>query len=285
MSKPFVRWVGGKTRLIPELWKHLPKEYDGLIPDDVTYYEPFAGGGAMLFTLQPKHAVISDVNTDLICAYLAVKNFPEELIARLYQHAGHATDREYYYRVRALDRDMEWAHPWTEHANIIERAARLLFLNRTCFNGMYRVNKKGFFNVPYGYNCVKDGAVVQTEIIRAAHAYLSGNYVAIGQASYADVLRDCDSDSFVFLDPPYDDTFNGYSPDKFDDKMQERLFLEVLNLDVWGVKFMLTNKDTPFIRDLYSGFFNIHEVEAPQQLSGKASARVPRKELIITNYD
>lgn len=284
MSNPFVRWVGGKTRLIPELWKHLPKEYDGLIPDAVTYYEPFVGGGAMLFALQPKHAVISDVNTDLICAYFAVKLFPEELIARLYQHAGHATDKEYYYKVRAFDRDMEWAQPWTEHANIIERAARLLFLNRTCFNGMYRVNKKGFFNVPYGYNCVKDGAVVQTEIIRMAHAYLSGNDVAICQASYTDVLRDCDSSSFIFLDPPYDGTFDQYTKDCFGHDEQDELYLHLYEAHKAGAKFIMTQKDTPYIRHLYE-HCNIYTVEAPQQLAGKASARVPRKELIITNYD
>lgn len=283
MIKPFVKWVGGKTRLLPELIKRLPPEYGGRIPDNVFYYEPFVGGGAMLFALQPRYAMVNDINLELITAYRAVTYHPDKLIKRLMEHTEHVLDEAYYLKVRAMDRAPGWRDNWWEEDNVVEHAARLLYLNKTCFNGMYRENKDGFFNVPYGYNWQLAGAAVDRDTIFDDHMYLSVHDVAAYNMGYQDFLDEVFSDNFYFIDPPYDGTYNQYGAARFDKGDQCDLANCVHKIDRCGAKFMLTNSDTPLIRKLYS-CYNIHELKAPQLLAAKTSARVPRNELIITNY-
>lgn len=167
LIKPYLKWAGGKRQLLFEIWKHLPPRIS-----EYTYYEPFVGAGAVLFNLQPKRAVINDSNSQLILTYHVVRNYIEELIDALRVHQKNNSEK-YYYEVRAQDRDQVFFQSLSD----IQKAARLIFLNKTCYNGLYRVNSRGLFNVPYGR--YKNPAICEETVLRAVHNYLQNNEIEI----------------------------------------------------------------------------------------------------------
>jgi DNA adenine methylase len=264
---PFLKWAGGKRCLIKELKAHLPDKFD-------TYYEPFVGGGALFFSIgkQLKYACLSDSNFELILTYKAVQKEPEKLLSLLKKHKeSHSND--YYYKIR------------NKHniSNPLEVAARLIYLNRTCYNGLYRVNKLGHFNVPVG--TYKNPTIVNETNILACHNILKN--VKIEMRSY-ETIRPKTGD-FVYFDPPYHPTdaisFTNYTKLDFTEKDQANLRDFATTLHKKGVKVMLSNSYTPFILNLYkSSIFKINIVKAPRFVNCKKDKRNPVKEVIITNY-
>lgn len=271
--KPVTKWVGGKRQLLPEILKIIPKSYN-------RYFEPFVGGGALLFKLAPKNPVINDQNSDLINIYQSIKNNPEELIKLLEKHQKN-NSKEYYLNLRSVDRD-ERLDLMTD----VERAARILYMLRVDFNGLYRVNKKGQFNVPYGK--YKNPKIVNKENIRAVNQYFNQSNVEILNQDFASAILEAKSNDFVYFDPPYiplstTSSFTSYTEDGFDQKDQIRLADKFYELASKGVKVMESNSDTAATRELYKNA-NIYEVKAKRMVNAKASGRGKINELIITSY-
>lgn len=270
--KPFLKWAGGKTQLLPQLVEHIPN-FD-------TYYEPFLGAGALLFELQPKRAVIADVNAELINCYRAIKHNSEELVAII---NSFPINSEFFYRLRAADRDLSFALK-----SDVWKAARIIYLNKTCFNGLYRVNNKGEFNSPWGkYSNPK---IYDWDNLQFVNSYLNNSSVKIIDQDFEALLRSefFAASSFVYCDPPYDvlsDTsdFTGYSAGGFTRKHQWglRACVDILSRD--GVKVLVSNADTPFIRDLYKDY-EIVEVQAKRSINSKGNKRGNVTELLIKNY-
>ncbi|MBD2344984.1 DNA adenine methylase [Anabaena subtropica] len=266
--RPFLKWAGGKGRLISQYLPYLPKNYQ-------TYYEPFLGGGALFFYLQPTKSILTDINSELITTYRCVRDRVEELISLLKEHKS-KHDRDYYYSVRGKFVDNE-----------LEQAARFIYLNKTCYNGLYRVNSQGKFNVPLGkYN---NPNICQEDLLRATSAVLSTS--EIKQTDFIDVLNCAtSSDDFVFLDPPYypisnTSYFTGYSKNSFGDKDQERLRDTCAELASRGVKVVVCNSDCEFIKHLYQEIgFNIYYIEAARSINSNTKKRGMIKELLITSY-
>lgn len=270
---PIVKWAGGKRRLLDRI---LP-----LIPEHDIYYEPFFGGGAVLFALKPEKAVINDSNADLMDIYRVIKSEPEKLIALLEEHAEKDC-KDYYYEVRALDRDFDRY----ESLSDAERAARFLYLNKTCFNGLFRVNRSGEFNVPYGR--YKNPEIVGAEGIRAISEYLNEAKIRILSQDYREVFRGIRENAFVYMDPPYmpiseTSSFTGYTAAGFDRQQQTELKKQCDKLDRKGVKFMLSNSSCDFITKLYRDY-HIEHVSAPRSVNAKADGRGRVEELLIMNY-
>jgi DNA adenine methylase len=270
---PFVKWVGGKRQLLLEIEKFVPKSYRN-------YFEPFVGGGAVLFYLQPKHAVINDNNEELINVYKVIKNNPEELIEDLEKHEN---SKEYFYRIREYDRDKKYYNNLTG----IEKASRILYLNKTCYNGLFRVNSSGEFNAPYG--SYKKPRIVNDVVIRAVSVYLNGSGVTILNQDYEKSLTKADASSFVYFDPPYDPVsnsanFTGYTKSGFTRDEQKRLKSVCDWLNKKGVRFLLSNSSTDFIRDLYSEY-EIHEVLARRAVNSNARGRGEIKEILVRNFE
>jgi len=266
--RPFLKWAGGKSRLIQQYIPYLPKSYKN-------YYEPFLGGGAVFFHLQPNVALLTDINAELITTYCCVRDNVEELIYILKEHKNRH-NRDYYYSVRA---NFEFTG--------LEQAARLIYLNKTCFNGLYRVNSQGKFNVPLGR--YENPNICPEDLLRAASAALSTS--EIKQADFADILNYAtSSDDFVFCDPPYHPIsntsyFTGYSQNSFDKKDQECLRDICVELASRGVKVMVCNSDCEFIRSLYKQInFNIHLIEAARSINSNIKKRGMIYELLITSY-
>ena len=208
--KPFLKWAGGKTQLLPELRKYLPPEFN-------RYYEPFVGAGAVLFELQPYTAVINDVNAELINCYNMIKWFLKMLVMEL---SGYKNDEDFYYSVRALDRVRNNFKP------DVESAARTIYLNKTCFNGLYRVNSKGQFNTPYGR--YKNEFKPDEETILAVSKYLNESQVTILSGDFETTVKDAREGDFVYFDPPYDPVsetanFTAYNSGGFSRGDQARL--------------------------------------------------------------
>ena len=269
---PFLKWVGGKRQLIPVLSTLFPESY-------TTYCEPFLGGGAMLFALQPEKAIVNDVNGELINVYKVVRDHVDELIAALKKHVN---TYEHFQVVRGLDRDA------IKYASLsdAEKAARIIYLNKTCFNGLYRVNKKGQFNVPFG--SYKNPKILDEPLLRAVSFYLNNNQVSIFNEEYTSVLNKLPEGSFVYLDPPYDpvsDTsnFTSYAKDGFGKEEQIRLRDACTSLNERGIQFMLSNSATPFIMDLYSSF-DVQIVHANRFVNSNASGRGKVEEVVVRNY-
>ena len=264
--RPFLKWAGGKTRLISQYKDYFPQHYQ-------TYYEPFLGGGAVFFYLQPSKAVLTDINADLILTYRCVRDDLEDLITSLQAHKQrHNSD--YYYDVRN-------SYTGTD----LEKAARFIYLNKTCFNGLYRVNSQGKFNVPVGK--YKNPGICQEEILKVASVALKK--VAIKQANFEEVLNYATgSNEFVYFDPPYyplnkTSNFTAYSNFCFDENQQIKLRDIFIKLADKGVKVMLSNSDCPFIRDLYSDF-NIHTISAARSINSDAQKRGKINEVLVTSY-
>ncbi|AEF81357.1 DNA adenine methylase [Leadbettera azotonutricia] len=274
--KPYLKWAGGKRQLLSEIKKHLPQNINSL-----TYYEPFVGAGAVLFDLQPQKAVINDFNTELILTYRVIKDHIEELIQELQIHKE-KTNEAYYYEIRATDRDKTEFNTLSE----IKRAARLIYLNKTCYNGLYRVNSQGLFNVPYGR--YKNPAICEEPVLRAVHNYLAANEITITSGDFEDAVKNINKESFVYFDPPYhspDKTnFTGYQADGFNEDEQIRLRDTFLNLTKQGIQCLLSNSDTPFIRELYQNpSFEIIAVLAKRTINSDADGRGKVNEVLIKN--
>lgn len=266
--KPILKWVGGKRQLLDDI---LP-----LIPQCSTYVEPFVGGGAVLLSLQPKKAVINDYNAELINVYVCVRDHLEELLEMLERHkelnsAGH------FYKVRALDRE-----PGFEDLPPVERAARIIYLNKTCYNGLYRVNSAGQFNSPYGK--YKNPAIVNEPVVRAMSTYLNGG-VKILCGDYGQALKGLRKGAFVYLDPPYmpissSSSFTGYTEGGFGYDEQARLKEECDKLASKGIHFMQSNSDCPEIRALYSDY-EILTVKAKRAINSRGNRRGEINEVLI----
>ncbi|MGF1588699.1 MAG: DNA adenine methylase [Pleurocapsa sp.] len=268
-AKPFVKWVGGKTQLLPELKVRIPS-------DLAKYFEPFAGGGALFFNLQPEHSTLIDINEELTNAYRVIKYLTEELIADLKRHIY---EKDYYYQIRNVDRRCEYKS-WSD----VQRASRLIYLNKTCFNGLYRVNSKGEFNTPIGQ--YKNPKIVDEINLRACSQALQK--AEIVNASFLEVEEKVWGDDFVYFDPPYaplnaTSNFTGYSQKGFDDQMQLDLRNLCDRLNAKGVRFMVSNSNAPLILDLYDNY-KIELVYATRAINSKGHKRGKIPEVIITNY-
>ncbi|MBD0269861.1 MAG: DNA adenine methylase [Cyanobacteria bacterium Co-bin8] len=267
--RPFLKWAGGKGRLLEQYYPYFPKSFD-------TYYEPFLGGGAIFFHLTGRFrtAVLADINPELVNVYQCVRNQVEDLIALLQEHRQQHS-QTHYYAVRSQ----------TELSCSVQRAARLIYLNKTCYNGLYRENSKGHFNVPMGR--YKKPAICDPDLLRSAALALQSAHIK--QASFDFVLQRATSRyDFVYFDPPYypisaTSNFTGYSRYGFTTADQEQLSQVFATLAERGVQVMLSNSDCPFIRDLYAGF-NIHTIQATRAINSKACRRGKITELLITSY-
>ena len=267
--RPFLKWAGGKTQLLPHLIHRIPNSFN-------RYIEPFIGGGALFFALQPKVALIADCNQELINCYQVVRTDVEALIEEL---KVYRYDKEMYYAVRELDRRPDFGE-----LSRVKRAARLIYLNKTCFNGLYRVNSKGYFNVPFG--TYTDPTIVDAENLRACSKVLQRTVIQSG--NFEQVLEIAEAGDFVYFDPPYAPSSctadcTSYSKEGFDDAAQEMLLLVCLQLNQRGVKWMVSNSNTTLIQELYRGF-KVEPVGASRAINSKASKRGSVIELLIRNF-
>lgn len=270
---PFVKWVGGKRQLLDEIDKYIPKHY-------TKYYEPFLGGGAVLFHIQPSDAVVNDTNEELINLYTVIKESPEKLILDLKKHQN---DEDYFYEVRSWDRDKSKFDSLSD----IEKASRIIFLNKTCYNGLFRVNNAGEFNSPFGR--YKNPNIVNEVTIRAVSKFLNKNGITFYNTDYKKVLSWTRKGAFVYLDPPYDPVsdsanFTGYTSSGFDKEEQQRLKEACDKLNERGVKFLLSNSSTDFIREIYKDY-EIIPVQAKRNINSKGCSRGDVTEVLVRNYD
>lgn len=270
---PVVKWVGGKRQLLPTLTPLLPERF-------TTYCEPFLGGGAMLFWRQPQRAIVNDVNSDLIQMYEVIRDNVEDLILELEKHKNEST---HFYEVRDWDRNKE---KYGKLSNI-EKAARIIYLNKTCYNGLFRVNNAGEFNTPFGN--YKNPNIVNAPTLRAVSAYFQKAEMTFSCRDYADVLAEIPRTTFVYLDPPYDpvsDTanFTGYSRGGFcrDDQIRLRECCD--DLTQRGIKFMLSNSATDFIKEQYEAY-HITIVKAKRAVNSDAAGRGQVDEVVVRNYE
>ena len=270
---PVLKWVGGKRQLLPEIRKRIPKKYK-------VYYEPFLGGGAVLFDLQPKKAIVNDLNSELINVYKTIKSFPTELVEELRKFSN---DEETFYNIRNIDRDKT---KYQELSNI-QKAARIIYLNKACFNGLYRVNNAGEFNSPFGR--YKNPNIVNDKTIYAVSKYFNTADITFKNGDFEECIKEIQKDSFVYLDPPYDpisktSNFTGYNQGGFSDEEQIRIKNMCDRLNENGIKFLLSNSATPFIKELYKDYI-IDIVSAKRSVNSKADKRGEIEEVLIRNYD
>ena len=280
-TRPFVKWAGGKRRLAAELTRLAP-------PDFRRYLEPFVGGGALFFHLHnlgrvAHGAVLSDLNAELMTCYQVVQDETTlaKLIRLLRRHARHVLDADYYYRVRALDRKASFL----ESNAPVERAARAIFLNHTCYNGLYRLNSKGQFNVPYG-KWRRPPSLCDEANLWACHRALQG--VDLHQESFEKCPERARKDDFVYLDPPYvplspTSSFTTYTGTEFREEHQRRLAGLFRQLDERGCLVMLSNSAAPLIHSLYRGF-RFETVLARRAINCKPGGRGEIEELVVMNY-
>lgn len=269
---PFLKWVGGKRQLMNDIEPLLPTKIS-------TYYEPFVGGGAVFLTTQPNKAVINDYNAELINVYETIRDNVEDLIEDLNLHENEA---EYFYSIRMLDRQEGF-----DELSPVKRASRVIYLNKTCFNGLYRVNSSGEFNTPFGR--YKNPNIVNETVLRAVSNYLNTNNITFMSGDFEDALRGIRKGAFVYLDPPYDpisksSNYTGYTEGGFNEDQQIRLRDVCRKLDEKGIKFLLSNSATPFIKEIYADF-EIVEVGASRQINSVASKRGEVKEVLVRNYE
>ncbi len=269
---PVVKWVGGKRQLLDALTPLMPARIS-------RYCEPFVGGGALLFRCQPPTAHINDINAELINIYRTIQQDVEALIAALAQHRNEA---DHFYAVRDWDRDKA-AY---DRLSDVQKAARILYLNKTCYNGLFRVNAAGEFNTPFGR--YKNPNIVNAETLRAVSAYFNTAAIRFSSTDYAAVLDEVPKGTFVYIDPPYDpvsDTanFTGYTKGGFDRSEQTRLRDCCDALDRRGIRFMLSNSATDFIKSLYARY-NITIVQAKRAINSVSTGRGAVDEVVVRNY-
>jgi DNA adenine methylase len=273
LVRPFLKWAGGKRQLVGTIRKYIPRQYN-------LYFEPFVGAGAILFDLQPAAALINDVNEELINCYRVVKEYSEELITDAKQHPN---TKKHFYDLRSLDRQLAFSE-----LSQLSRASRILFLNKTCFNGLFRVNSRGHFNVPYSK--YSNPLIVDEVAIRAVSRYFNSSRIEMSSQDFETALSGAGRGDFVYLDPPYDpvsdtSSFTGYNLPGFDRKEQRRLKKACDELTDRGCKILLSNSATPFIRDLYRNKrrYTIVEVKANRNINSVGKGRGKIKELLIFN--
>jgi DNA adenine methylase len=265
---PIVKWVGGKGKLLPELARRAPTTFH-------RYFEPFVGGGALFFHLAPRAAVLSDTNAELVGCYRAVQSNVEAVVTALARHRERHSE-EYFYAVR---------EGWNEGKlrTSAERAAAFIYLNKTCYNGLWRVNSRGLFNVPAG-RYVNPG-ILDAERLRAASSVLRAATLQV--APFEAVLADARRGDFVYFDPPYHPVsatadFTSYTAEGFGTDDQERLAETFARLDDRGCAVMLSNSDTPFTRRLYARW-RVERVLCARAVNSRADRRGAVGELLVTN--
>lgn len=272
LAVPFVKWAGGKRQLMESITPLLPKRIS-------SYCEPFLGGGAVFFSLQPKKAVVNDLNQDLMLVYETIRDDVDALISSLQTHENTA---DYYYMMRDMDRDKKAYSALSR----VEKASRLLYLNKTCFNGLFRVNSSGEFNTPFGH--YKNPNIVNEPVLRAVSQYFSASSITFCSEDFSQTLERVGKGSFVYLDPPYDPlsgtaNFTGYNQGGFGRAEQIRLKEACDRLTKRGVKFMLSNSATDFIRELYQAY-DVTVVKAKRAINANARKRGAVEEVLIRNY-
>lgn len=271
--RPFVKWAGGKTGLLDQLLARIPD-----LSKLDWYYEPFVGGGALFFSVAPESATLNDYNPHLINAYRVIRETPEQLYEVLLR-MGERHSKEYFYKVRtAFNSSLEQSYSTTQEDRLFHAAA-FLYLNKTCFNGLWRENRQGQFNVPLG--SYTNPKIADWETIWNAHlAMASGTELEITCGSYEQVrIR---GNCFYYLDPPYDETFTGYTKKGFDFTCQEQVADYCKAIDRAGSKFLLSNSWTGGIRDLYKDYV-CEQIEAPRGISGRGPKSIP--EILVRNYE
>lgn len=267
---PFIKWAGGKKQLLRQIDKYLPQKYN-------KYLEPFAGGGALFFYLLPNKAILIDNNKELINCYRVIQNIIGELIKSLKKHKN---EKDYFYKIRSLDRIPEEF----KKLSSVERASRTIFLNKCCFNGLYRVNSKGEFNVPFGkYEnpkfCDEENLLTVNKVLKD---------IQIINGDFKECLELAEKDDFIYFDPPYQPisttaNFTSYTKENFNKEDQVRLFKVYEELDNRGCKVMLSNSYNEFILDLYKKY-DLKTVYARRAINSDASGRGQIKEVLIINY-
>ena len=276
VPKPFVKWAGGKRQLLPVIASHIPSKFE-------RYFEPFLGGGAVFFSLVSKERKtkwhISDLNSDLVLSYVTIRDNVKELVSSLETHAENYSKNQstYYYKIRE-----------TNPKNGIDRVSRLIFLNKTCFNGLYRVNSKGKFNVPVGRYVNPN--IVNKENLFEVSKVLQSKDVSIKCQDFEDALKGVGQGDFVYLDPPYQPvsstaSFTSYTDSDFDFSDQERLYAKFKALDKKGVKVLLSNSKSDEIVKLFREFSDgIIEINANRFINSVSQKRTGHTELLIKNY-
>lgn len=274
--KPFTKWTGGKRQLLPELLSLMPKNYD-------QYFEPFIGGGALFFDTMPKKATINDFNKDLVLAYRQIRDDVELLISYLEKHKMN-NSKDYYLKIRSLDRE-EGFHRLSD----VEKAARLIYMLRVDFNGLYRVNSKNQFNVPYGK--YQNPKIVDIDLLTKINKYLNDADIKILQGDFELAVSEAKEGDFVYFDPPYapvspTSSFTSYTHEGFDIWDQKRLKDVFLKLTNRNVKVMMSNSDVELIHELYGQIDNvdIKIVGANRMINSRSSGRGKVNEVIIRNY-
>ncbi|MDR0511204.1 MAG: DNA adenine methylase [Rikenellaceae bacterium] len=274
LISPFVKWAGGKRQLLDAIV--------ALCPPDMryhTYVEPFIGGGALFFHLQPDNAIINDLNSELINVYNMVKDNLTELVADLKKHKN---ESKYFYELRSLDRSADFAS-----MDKVKRASRVLYLNKTCFNGLYRVNNAGEFNSPFGN--YQNPNIVNEPVLKAVSLYLNAKNVRILSTDYENILRDLDENAFVYIDPPYHPlsetaNFTGYVQGGWSAADQIRLREACDDLTRRNIKFLLSNSASDFIRRQYENY-SITTVKANRSVNADGEKRGEVDEVLIRNYE
>ncbi len=267
VASPVIKWVGGKTKLLNELIPRMPDRFG-------RYFEPFAGGAAMFFRVAPERAVLADSNTDLIGLYRTIAKDVALVIRRLQYHRDHHSQDHYYLvRERWNDREINWTSA--------DRAATFIYLNKTCFNGLWRVNRSGEFNVPIGR--YTDPPICVPDALRAAHGVLARAELRCGD--YRMAVDDAAKTDFVYFDPPYDPltptaSFTSYTSNVFGPDQQQELADTARRLVARGCRVMLSNSDTPFVRSLYRGF-KIDRVKCSRAINSNAARRGEVDEVIV----
>lgn len=268
-ARPFLKWAGGKSRLIADYEPYLP-------PAETIrhYFEPFIGSAALFFHLQPARARLADCNRKLVEVYEVVRDEVDDLIAALQPHKN---EKKYYYRIRSQD---------PRSLDKVERAARIIYMNKTCYNGLYRENQQGEFNVPFGR--YKHPRICDEPRLRAASRALQDVELCAGD--FADAVAGAGEGDFVYFDPPYvplnaTSNFTSYSRFGFDDYDHRRLSQTIANLTARGCRVMLSNSAAPLVYELYDrAEYTLHEIEARRNINSKANCRGPVTELLILNY-
>ena len=273
-GKPFVKWAGGKRQIIDKLLEHVPDEYN-------TYYEPFVGGGALLFELSPRNAVINDSNKELMNVFECIKDPDkfEKMCKELNNHEKNHSE-EYYYEIRNIDRDKKKFSKLADY----KRAARTIYLNKACFNGLYRVNSKNEFNVPFGKK--EHVNTYEGQNLGIICGYLNYNNIEIQSIDFEESVKGAKKGDFIYFDPPYDSetsTFNSYTEEGFGKEEQRRLAKVFKDLDSRGCYVMLSNHNTSLINELYKDY-NIDIIEAKRNINSNGDKRGKVEEVIITNY-
>jgi DNA adenine methylase len=270
---PFIKWAGGKQQLIQKLAERVPEQFD-------TYYEPFIGGGALLLELAPKSAVINDINQQLLNDYIQMRDNVDSLIELIQNYDSVACDKDHYIAMRK-----RYNEKIQNDENDIESAALMIWLNKHCFNGLYRVNSKGLFNVPYNNKIT--GQSINPENLRHIGNYLKNTDIEIKYGDFELACSGVKKGDFVYFDSPYvpmseTANFTDYTKEGFSFEDHKRLAALFRRLDSLGAKLMLSNHNVKLVHELYSGYL-IEEVDVHRNINSDASKRFG-KEVIIRNY-